>query len=77
MITAHLAVGLVEGEHGDEVKYIYVLTDADQAKSFARMAHPNVIKSDVIEWEILPTLICTSAAEALRIHQEEINDADE
>jgi hypothetical protein len=78
MITAHLVVGLVEGEHGgDEVKYIYVLADADQAETFQRMAHPNVTKSDVIEWQVLPTLICANATDALKLHQEEIKDDDE
>ena len=78
MITAHLVIGMVEGPNGeDDVGYIYVLADAEQAESFKRMAHPNVTKSNVIEWQIIPTIIHTSATQALALHQEEIKDDDE
>ena len=76
MMTIHLAVGLVDGRAGDAVKYIYILPTADEAKTFTRMAHPNVTKSDVIEWEILPALLSASAADAFKLHQEEIKDEE-
>lgn len=76
-MVAHLVLGMIEGPAGDEVKYIYVFASVEQAEAFQRMAHPNVTKSDVIGWEIIPTVIYTSATEAMKLHQFEILDEEE